>query len=360
MRKKKNGFLNNLRKIWKKFDSSIATLASMIAIGTLFFDMSPAIKYILMIIVMLYLQGLGIYVVRAVLVTDNAKRELDKDYSNRNLRLASKLHKFYHNIRNETASIDTLKIMTYRDVVDKCRSICDYLAVFYKILFSKYLGEYDISVCIKLVKTDIIFDDEYMNWKMETIARSSTTEQGRSNIDNKPIRIAENTDFQVILSNKYKDELFSFSDMRNIKKDFLNIYKMEYKNSRENFLSSYRSTIVVPIMIDGEHVSSELIRYSDSFKRNNLVLGFLCIDSMKVFETKEEKNVFALGMEYSKSFADSLYLFFEKILLSCMDYARMEQETKDEIAITNEKVGQDSGISSYNSKKSKGEKNEIH
>ena len=43
-------------------------------------------------------------------------------------------------------------------------------------------------------------------------------------------------------------------------------------------------------------------------------MGFLCIDSMKVFESEEEQKVFQCAIEAAKAIGDSLYIYIEKIL----------------------------------------------
>lgn len=327
-----------IQRLWKKVDSKIAALSSIVTIVMVFIGENKIFKYILCGIILLYLGSLGIYVVRSIFNTSYAQIQLEREYSRRNRNVAARLHKFFHNLTNITASVSTLNILKYEDIVDKYQNLCDYLAEFYKSLFNEYLGENTVSVCIKLVQTEMIFDENYMAWSMETIARSASTMQTRSSIDTKPVKISENTDFQVILSDKYKDELFAICDMRNIEEDFLRTYNMRYENSRgDDFLEYYQSTIVLPIKTDGKYISEELKSKKVQGKRS-IILGFLCIDSMKAFETEEEKNIFSVGVEYTKSFADALYPLFEKVLISCKNNAKISEETQD--VEMNEKIEQ--------------------
>lgn len=343
------------KELWKIIDSRIATLASIVTIVLVFIDESKIFKYILCGIILLYLGSLGVYVVRSIFNTSYAKMQLEREYSRKNKNIAVRLHKYYHNLIKITTSVSTLNILKYEDVVDKYQNLCDYLAEFYKTLFSEYLGDNTVSVCIKLVQTEMIFDEAYMNWAMETIARSASTIQKRSNIDDKPVKISENTDFQVILSDAYKDELFAICDMRNIKEDFLHTYGIKYENSRgEDFLDYYQSTIVLPIKTDGKYIAKELMSGEVQGKRS-FVLGFLCIDSMKAFETEEEKNIFSVGIEYTKSFADTLYPLFEKILISCRNNAKINKAVQD--VVENENPGQNKGIFAYNSRNKKNKRN---
>ena len=314
-----NAFVK-INNIWHKIDKYIATLASIITISLFIADENIIVRYILCAFILIYLFSIGIYIIKNIINISKAKMELDKDYFIKNSKLSSAMHKYYHNLRNCISSLDTSKILSYKDVVLHCQSICNYLSDFYKALFNNILEDYTISVCIKIIKTESVFDENFNDWTMETIARSTSTDQKRSRVDKNPIRISENSDFKIILSSNYKDELFSFSDMRNIKEDFLQTYKIPYANSRGNdFLDFYRSTIVVPIKIDGGYASKKFKLYNNNIENKDVVLGFLCIDSMKIFETETEKNLFSIGVEYAKSLGDSLYLLFEKILISCLE-----------------------------------------
>lgn len=315
-----------IKTVLAKINSIIATLSGIITIVSLFTDINPIIKYVAQGIIFFYLLGVIFYIIKSIFNTNHAKLKLEENFFNKHDSLAAKLHTYYHNLRNDISSIETYKISSYTDVEDKCRNICNYLSEFYTNLFSDYLDGNSISICIKLVRPDTIFDENYNNWTMETIARSASTTQGRNNIDRNTVKISENTDFQIILSQTYPDELFCFADMTNIQNDFLHTYKIPYLNSRgDHFLDYYRSTIVVPIKIDGRYISSNLKNRVSNSEKRDLVLGFLCIDSMKTFTTSQEKRVFSLGIEYAKSFGDSLYSLFEKVLISCLNNDRINK-----------------------------------
>lgn len=324
---------NTIRKLWFSICNGVGFLASIITIVMVFATENTIIRYIICIVSLCYFICLGIYIsryiVKSIFNTQHAQTELEREYFRRNTNSASELHKFNYNLINITSSICSLKILTYQDVVDKYINLCDYLVEFYNSLFYGYLGNNKISVCIKLVKTEMIFDENYMEWSMETIARSASTDHKRSSIDSKPVKISENTDFQIILSDKYPDELFAICDMRNIKNDFFQLYNMPYQNSRgENFLEYYQSTIVIPIKSEYKYIDKDL-KAENTRDNGNFVLGFLCIDSMKAFETEAEQNIFRIGVEYTKSFATTLYPLFEKVLISCKNNAKMNKETQD-------------------------------
>lgn len=322
--KKKNK--NSLfKRIYQAISSPIAFLASIITIVMVIADSIPIIRYIILAVIIVYLFLLVFYIVKSIFKTSYAKSELEKDHYLRNINLAKEIHKYFHNLRNYIESINVEKIISYSDVEEQGKTICNFVEKFYNTLFSGFLDKHNICVCIKLVKTNTLFNEDYNSWSMETLARSTSTPQDRFNIDKKLVKIEENSDFQIILSEKYPDDLFSFSDMSNIREDFLKIYETPYKNSRgENFLDYYRSTIVVPIKIDGKFAPNIINKY-ENIDNKDLILGFLCIDSMKEFKTSAEKNIFSVGVEYGKSFADSLYILFGKILQSCLKNAKITE-----------------------------------
>lgn len=318
--------MHSLSDFWDKFNKHISALASIITIVMAFADLSELSRLILGIIIGTYVFILGIYVARRIFNTAKAKELLENDYYNKNKMLAKVMHSFHHNLRNYISTLDEKAIMSERDLEERCKGLCDYIAEIYKTLFKAYLDDNNISVCFKVVKPEFIGDENYNNWKMQTLARSASTDQYRSGIDKQLVRIADNSDFKVILSKKYQDELFSFANMENIENDFLQTYKTVYKNSRPDFLKYYMSTIVVPIKIDGKHASTRLNNYITNLKNKDLILGFLCIDSMKTFDTVAEKNIFKIGVEFAKSMGDSLYLLFEKILMCQIDNNLLNNE----------------------------------
>lgn len=309
-----------VKKQYLKIKEPIAFISSVITIVVVFIDGNKIFRYILAGIVLIYLLMVCSYIVKTVFDTNKAKNALERKYSVQNRELAVEMHKFFHNLRDYSSSLYSLNILTLNDVKDRCIHICNYIELIYNQLFKEYLGDDKISVCIKIIKNDSIFDADYNNWEMLTIARSNTTDQKRNRIDDAPVEICENTDFQVIIDNKFEDDLLAFADMSNIEQDFLRTYKMEYRNSRgDKFLEYYRSTIVVPIKIDGKYVSKELSERIGDLKGKSLILGFICIDSMKIFKSIDEKDIFKIGIEYAKAIADSLYLLFEKVLICCIE-----------------------------------------
>lgn len=313
--------INFFKTLYIKIKEPLAFISSVISIVLVFYNNGNKIfTYILSGIVLIYLITICSYIVKTIFDTNKAKNALERKFFVKNKELATEMHKFFHNLRDYSSSLYSLNILTLEDVKDRCVHICNYIELIYNQLFKEYLGDDKVSVCIKLIKNDSIFDADYNNWEMLTIARSNTTDQKRNRIDDVSVEIRKNTDFQVIIDNKFEDDLLAFADMSNIEQDFLQTYKMEYRNSRgSKFLDYYRSTIVVPIKIDGKYVSKELTAKIGNLKGKSLILGFMCIDSMKIFESSEEKDIFKIGIEYAKMIADSLYLLFEKVLICCIE-----------------------------------------
>ena len=314
-----------VKKVSKRLIDVLAILSSIITIASVFFPINDIVRYVFLGIATVFIMGVIVYIVKSIIDINKARVVLERSYFSSLSNISTNSHKYFHNIRNYISSMNWNSISSEKDIMDQCKNICNYLAEFYKHLFYRYLDGNDVSVCIKIIKTDNVYDEDYLNWEMETIARSVSTTQSRNNIDRKPVKISGNTDFQIILSKDYEDELFSFPDMSNIYDDFLKTYKIEYRNSRQDFYNYYRSTIVVPIKIDGRFASNELSAFMNNLDSRSLVLGFLCIDSMKVFASEQEQEIFKIGTEFAKSMADSLYIFFEKALISFLSNTKVDE-----------------------------------
>lgn len=316
--------MKSVKRIYKMLEGPVGFGASIVTLVLVLNTQNIYVNIGIAIVAALYIISVASYIVRKIFDVNTARQELEQSNFNSNGRIADAMHNYYHNLRDYTSSVYSTEELTIKDVKESCKNICGYIAEIYKSIFGSILGDNNISVCIKLIKTESMFDEDYMTWEMETIARNTATVQGRLKDDDKTVKIADNTDFQIIISDEYNDDLFSFADMRNIKDDFLQTYKLEYKNSRGNdFIKYYRSTIVVPVKIDCTHISKKFATRLKKKDEKSFILGFLCIDSMKVFETLYEKNLFSLGVSYSKSIADSLYLFFEKVLLCNMEHDKI-------------------------------------
>lgn len=254
--------INFFKTLYLKIKEPLAFISSVISIVVVFYNGNKIFTYILSGIVLIYLITICSYIVKTIFDTNKAKNALERKFFVKNKELATEMHKFFHNLRDYSSSLYSLNILTLEDVKDRCVHICNYIELIYNQLFKEYLGDDKVSVCIKLIKNDSIFDADYNNWEMLTIARSNTTDQKRNRIDDVSVEM---------------------------------------------------------IKIDGKYVSKELTAKIGNLKGKSLILGFMCIDSMKIFESSEEKDIFKIGIEYAKMIADSLYLLFEKVLICCIE-----------------------------------------
>lgn len=288
----------------------IGPVSEIVTIIGLFIVKDTLFYRIICIIVCLYILATITYIVKKYF-------DFEKINLKKNMKVASKLHNYNHELRNYSSS-------AYFDgqcnigewIITTSKLLCSIIAELFNEILKKYLGENDVSVCLKLIKPQNVFDSNFQEWEMDTIARSANTLQDRNSIDSRSVKISENTDFQVIISDKYKDRFISFPDMTNIYDDFRAIYNLEYKNSRgQEFSDFYKSTIIVPVSIEGKSAAHEIQDKMQNSKEQNFIVAFLCIDSMKIFATEKEKDAFKNATEYAKSIGDSLYIFFEKVLL---------------------------------------------
>lgn len=148
------------------------------------------------------------------------------------------------------------------------------------------------------------------------MARSLSTKRSRLSYDNtyrKPDLLADNTDFEVIVSDdaKFQDfNRFSCGDLDSYPDEFRKKYLHEFKNSHDN--PPYKSTIVIPIRIASEYLLP-IFENTRTDKLSYHALGFLCIDSEEKFISSQQDfkyNRFKNCEELACSFADSLYNFF--------------------------------------------------
>lgn len=303
-------------KILSDIALPISIIADIVSIAVVILSTDRLIRVVTIATIIICGTLILILILRKVLSVNKAKQEFERSYFDDSMFLAKRMHNYYHNLRNYIVSADTAN--TKEIVKMNSIQICNYIGDFYRSLFYDYLskGKYDVSVCIKLIETDDVFEEDYNKWRLETFSRSTSTEQARGRIDRMKINVADNTDFLVILSDEYENTEFAFPDMRRIKDEFLLNYEKPYLNSRKNFWKYYRSTIVAPIKISGNNASEKLKEMNPSISSKDIVLGFLCIDSMKYFSSESELRAFELGVEFAKGFADSLYVYFERVLIS--------------------------------------------
>lgn len=239
-----------------------------------------------------------------------SKQEWESLVKERIMNVLIRCHEYFHYIRNQVCGPTSDKIQDTH-FINICTTISDKI----KEIYIELWNTKELSVCIKRICTTTNMDDNFQNWEIETIARSSGTNPDRSRKDfSKRVSIGENSDFYVIVSSKYEDiSHFASQDLTTIESDFLEQYKMEYKNSTSNFLQYYKSTIVVPIRISETYINPGLRTKLNSSNENTFhIVGFLCIDTKDVYKDTDR---FIEGIELAKSLSDSIYKIFENNLL---------------------------------------------
>lgn len=291
----------------------IGVVSSIVTIGLFIFSEKQYAFYAL-IFVLLFIFVDSLFIIIPIFNVKRAENRILKKYFSSGKEIGEKLHKYQHKLRDYTSNMDgadDVRIWNHC-----CELLCDSMCDIFEKIFKDVLGAENISVCIKIVKASSLLDTDYKNWRLETFARSPSTVSDRFKNDENEVLISENSDFQVIIEEKYADNYLAIADMTDIEDVFLKKFKIEYRNSRgKDFLEYYRSCIIMPIEIDGTNVSEEVKKIMPNVHKRKLLLGFLCLDSMKVFQTEEEIEVFEMAVSVSKALGDSLYPFFEKLLL---------------------------------------------
>ncbi len=282
--------------------------------------------------------GIIFFVIFKGLNANKAKKYFEDYYFENTFEIAGKIHDHYHNLRNYIVATEPSAKESQEHVKLVSQEICNTLVEFYRSLFLNYLGGYNVSVCIKLLNTEDLSEENYNQWRLETLSRSTSTKQERRRIDKKEIKVSENSDFQIILSDKFENTVFACPDMKKIKSEFVDSYNMIYENSRKDFLKYYRSAIVVPIKIDGENASRRFLEEFPSLSDKKIVLGFLCIDSLKPFISEREEKIFNIGVEFATGFADSLYVYLEKVMISRIEQLVTERNNEQTAEQTSEQL----------------------
>lgn len=164
-------------------------------------------------------------------------------------------------------------------------------------------GPDSICVCIKMVS---IYekDKPISDRSLVTLARSRNSSSKRRKT--KKDIIGKNSDF-LDLSKGYRNFFYGI----NLKEKF---EKGEYKNSTPGF--SYESTVVVPIRFSDLHSNVNLWRSEKKKCKIEInitsdadIVGYLCIDSEKVFREWTRSNEVRKIVKILALYADSLYVY---------------------------------------------------
>lgn len=221
---------------------------------------------------------------------------------------AEELHKHFHNMRDVLCSYKTSSDFDSDYFEQILRNVCTEI----EVAFSKIWEHEKISVCIKRIIVDDNMQEDFTQWRIETMARSIGTKQDRNLHNKEPVLIANNSDFKVIIDPQYGDSVFTCMDLTKVKETFLDTYKEEYRNSTEDYIKYYKSTIIAPIRVRTSKMNKG-INAPWTNKISYHILGFLCIDTEEVFSDGVE--LFDTGIELAKALADILYKLVELSIL---------------------------------------------
>lgn len=306
--------LDLLKKIGGFIKEFIGIIASIITIVALFQKNYKVAVILSVFLVFIFFILLLIPLIQVFRI-NRAENRIRIEVYKSEIKLGNKIHKFYHKLRDYSTNSNMNNYSNINELKKSCDILCASISEIMEQVFKRVLEDNTISTCVKIVNSDSLLDSSYENWMIETFGRSPSTNPERTSHDNEKVSLKDNTDFLAIVMNK--DKFMCFYDMSDIYETFRNNYDLEYRNSRgKDFIKYYKSCIIVPIEIDGNQVSDEIKNSIPGIKNKKLILGFLCIDSMKVFNTEEELSHFKIAIEMAKALGDSLYIFLEKVLIT--------------------------------------------
>lgn len=251
---------------------------------------------------------------------------------------ALKMHQFHHEIRNETFEMrklnsqkPTMNHIVYYSYVNKtCYKLCQYIHEFIKNKCGK-----DFSVCIKMIDDRSL--KKYKNIdeaKVYTLCRAGAKHELREEneknlshgqeISNNHIytSVKGNSDFYTIMSNSKKDiatTAFACSNLRMLYLLSKILKSVDYENTTPKFWKHYKSTIVVPIRIDGNRLNNS---YEIRIPNNTYqTIAFLCVDYKKPISKALKEELAG----YMKSFGDAFFDFFYEVSIMDRNIAIKEE-----------------------------------
>lgn len=300
----------------------VCTIASAFLPGL---DNNVVLKTVIILAIAIAFLATVFYIIFRWFSIKRIKINLQNDYMQKQFKIGELLHPFFHELRNSNNFLDTHDNVSEDTFKDKARILCNQIEkVFTKIWQTKN----DVCVCIKLIDVNSISSSDYTKWKTYTFVRSSSTDTKRNLLDEEREPIANNTDFEVIVSNDTRFKGFNCFYSENLDKtkaEFPDRYSKVFINSHPD--ASYKSALVLPIRIPAKYSAPEL--KIDISKCAYHILGFLCIDSDETFDDEEHNfkySIFMNSRHYGSAFADSLYHFFESYLLKQLKKAEESQK----------------------------------
>lgn len=209
------------------------------------------------------------------------------------------------------ASLRNKDSISYASLRLHLNGICEKIRKCLELIVQLYLDERcSFGVCIKEIKTLDILDNDISTWSTQTIARACDEYIARSNNDDTPQKISDNTSFYETLINN-----ISWVS-RNLEETKANYKKCgkEYRNPDPLYMQYYQSTIVVPVKQKKQYVSDVVKEYGkDKSCGNDHYLAFLCIDSKRTFPDDE---LFDVLVTFTTMCAKMLYPVLEEHLVN--------------------------------------------
>lgn len=295
----------------------VCNIISVVGFFTSFIVQDEICKIIICALCAVLVLVVTLYLFFRIASIKKAKRNLSRSTLALNKKIYKYIHDFYHNLRNYLNAIQQDADFSSRHFSDKAALLCNHME---KVFTTSLDAKDPVSVCIKRIKTSSILNDRVSDWELSTFARSTSTQRERYEYDRNdrdPDKIIDNTDFEMIVSN---DKLFRnfdcfyTGDLETYAVEYEKKYGVPFKNS--HFQPPYKSTIIVPIRIDTDYMSSAL-KGKIGKARYYHIVGFLCIDSEEKFLEEDEIRYerFKNCVELAFSMGDALYTFLEDYLV---------------------------------------------
>lgn len=277
-------------------------------IGFVFSLVSDNIIIKIIAIVLIFI--IAILLIYKIFSRQNLEKAVSKKYED----ILSEIYEIIESInftfKKNFDNIKNKNIGTYEHLNSLLKPLSDSISDLAQIIIKERS-----SVCIKIIETESLMNNDFKKWKIRTIARSKSTKPNRQRKDNQAVNVSENSDFCTIIEGNdpnYGDN-FIVPDL-----DELEVLWKEvgwtYLNSTKNYKNLYKSTIVFPIRTKADMVADVIKNGEDNpcFAVYH-VIGFLCWDSKKKFNGNDKS--FLELVDILESFADSLYPLLENYIV---------------------------------------------
>jgi hypothetical protein len=254
------------------------------------------------IVILIAILTMGLFLFLLILKILKLKKVLS--YSTREF--AQNCHRINHLVRDEISELNKLQKngkITEMILQSKIQKVGKEAVNMLSEMLSNFSG-YNIRANIKWLPNPNKIIKELKEWEdvyFETLCRS---ENSMIFADDKRDKIFNSTALTEIAVNGKTE--FSQLDLIKFEKQ-LAVVNIKYRNTNPDWKKHYASLIVVPIRYKPENDVHDL-------------LGFLCLDAFsKSAIRKEWQKMFE---EFAKTFADALYILFDKISIYSLNLKR--------------------------------------